>query len=417
MKYKFSFLNIEYGSLNLITIFRSFLVFFKYIFLSNENVENRLKMIFKKKFRGDIFFLKNARSSIGFFLRSQGIGKDDEVILNSFTCLAVPYGILSSGAKPVYCDIDKSTLCFDLKQLKKKINNKVKAVIVQHTLGKSANIIEIKNFLKKKNILLIEDCALSIGAKLNNKLLGCFGDASIFSMELSKTISSGWGGILLVNNKKLLKSVFQEYLKLKREENFKSFLKHIQLSISVFCYNAYIYFLGRYLYSFFYKIKIFKPSSSPSEKNAIFKNNFFEKLGRFQIILAIIQLNDFDRIVFECRNNFNIINDCLISLNIKTLPKINKKDFLVSNRICFLVQDRKKFINYFNINGVSVGKWFDGPLSPNPNSRLFNYKKNEFRIAGKISKKIVNLPCNSGMSYFDCKRIVILLNRYFLDNK
>ncbi len=417
MKYKFSFLNIEYGSINLINILKSFVVFFKYIFFSNEYVENKLKINFQKKYKGDIFFLKNARSSLGFFLKSQGIGKDDEVLLNSFTCLAVPYGILSSGAKPVYLDIDKSTLCFDLNRLKKKINKKVKAVVVQHTLGKSANIIKIKNFLKKKNILLIEDCALSMGAKFDNKYLGNFGDASIFSMELSKTISSGWGGVLLINKKKISKTVNQQYLKLNREKSTNSFFKHIQLSISVFCYNAYIYFLGKYLYSFFFKFKIFKPSTLPIEKKAIFKSNFFEKLGRFQIIFAIMQLSYFNKIIFKCRDNFKTINDCLKKLNIKILPVITEKDFSVSNRICFLVQNRKKFVDYFNSNGVSVGKWFDGPLSPNPNSKLFNYNKNQFRIAGKISEKIVNLPCNNGMSSSDCQRIVILLKKYFLNKR
>jgi perosamine synthetase len=417
MKYQFSFLNIEYGSINLITILKSFIFFFKYIFLSNENVEKKLKLILKKKYMGDLFFLKNARSSLGFFLRSQGIGKNDEVILNSFTCLAVPYGILSAGAKPIYLDIDKSSLNFNLSQLKKKINKKVKAVIVQHTLGKSADIIEIKNFLKNKNILLIEDCALSIGAKLDDKYLGTFGDASIISMELSKTISSGWGGILIINKKKISKNVYQEYSKLKREGNTKSFLKHIQISISIFCFHTYLYFFGKYLYSFFFKIKLFKPSSSPCEKYAIFKSNFFEKLGRFQIIFALIQFNHFNYIIYKCRNNFSVINNCLKKLNIQILPIINKKDFSVSNRICFLVKNRKKFINYFNSNGVSVGKWFDGPLSPDPNSKLFNYNKSKFKIASKISKKIVNLPCHSGMSNFDCQRIVILLHKYFLSYK
>ena len=84
MKYKFSFLNIEYGSINLINILKSFVVFFKYIFFSNEYVENKLKINFQKKYKGDIFFLKNARSSLGFFLKSQGIGKDDEPEWNRF---------------------------------------------------------------------------------------------------------------------------------------------------------------------------------------------------------------------------------------------------------------------------------------------------------------------------------------------
>ena len=413
MKKTLSFLNIEYGSISFSKILKSFFLSFIFSFSNSNKLEDKLRQIVKKKLKKNIYFLKNARSSLGFFLKSQGIKKNDEVILSSFTCLAVPYGILSCGAKPVYLDIDKRSLNFNLKNLKKKINNNVKAVVVQHTLGKSADIQNIKKFLKKKNILLIEDCALSIGSRYKNKILGTFGDASIFSMELSKTISSGWGGILLVNNKFLVEKVKKEYSFIKRENSFKSFLKHVQIFLSVICYNKSLYFFGKFFYSLFYKIKLFKPSSSPDEVKAKFNHNFFEKLGRFQIIFAIIQWNIFDQIILKCLNNYKKLNKCIKNLNIKTLPKANQNETLVSNRICFLVDNRKKFENFFNINGVAVGKWFDGPLSPNPRSKLFNYNKKEFKFAKDISKKIVNLPCNSSLSDFDCQHIIILLNKYF----
>lgn len=417
MKKTLLFLNIEYGSISISNVLKSFFLSLIFFFLNSNNLENKLRQIVKKKLKNNIYFLKNARSSLGFFLKSQGIKKNDEVILSSFTCLAVPYGILSCGAKPVYLDIDKGSLNFNLKDLKKKINRNVKAVVVQHTLGKPADILNIKNYLKKKNILLIEDCALSIGSRYKNKILGTFGDASIFSMELSKTISSGWGGILLVNNKFLLEKVKKEYSLIKREDSFKSFLKHFQIFLSVIFYNKHLYFFGKYFYSIFYKFKLFKPSSSPDEPKAKFNYNFFEKLGRFQIIFAIIQWNIFDQIILKCLNNYKKLNTCINNLDIRTLPKTNQNEILVSNRICFLVNNRKEFDNFFRTNGIAVGKWFDGPLSPNPKSKLFNYDKNEFKFAIDISKKIVNLPCNNSLSDSDCQRIIILLNKYFSKKK
>ena len=412
-----SFLNIEYGSISFVRIFYSFLFSLSYFFLDNNKIEYKLIKIVKNRYKNNVFFLKNARSSLGFFLKSLGINKNDQVILSSFSCLAVPYGVLSCGAKPIYLDIDPSTLNFNLENLKKKINKIVKAVIVQHTLGKPADIISIKKYLKKKNIILIEDCALAIGSKLKDKNLGCYGDASIFSMELSKTISSGWGGVLLVNKKKLSKKIEKKYLLLNRESNVKSFLKHFQIFISIICYNKYLYFIGKYFYSLLYKLKIFKPSSLPEEKKGIIKDNFFEKLGRFQIIFAIVQWRSFDKIISKCVKNYNIIFNSLENLNIKVLPVATSNEFLVSNRISFLVKDRKKFIEYFQKNGVSIGKWFDGPLSPSPKSKLFNYNKKNFNSSVEISKKIVNLPCNSGISSSDCQRISILLNKYFLHHR
>ena len=417
MKINMSFLNIEYGSISFLKIFHSFLLSIYYFFFNNSKLESKLSSLIKVKYKSNIFFLKNARSSLGFFLKSIGIKKNDQVILNSFTCLAVPFGVLSSGAKPVYLDINESSLNFNLKSLKKKINKNVKAVVVQHTLGKSADIINIKKFLKKKNIILIEDCSLAIGSKLKNKNLGSYGDASIFSMELSKTISSGWGGNLLVNKRSLEKKVRKNYLLLNRDNNISSFLKHIQIFLSILCLSRYLYFFGKYFYAFFYKFSIFKPSSLPEEKNAIFRDDIFERLGRFQIILAITQWKNFDKIIFKCVENYNKIFNCLKYLNINILPVRSPNEYLVSNRISFLVNNRKKFINYFQKNNVAVGKWFDGPLSPNPNSTLFNYNKNEFKLAGKISKKIVNLPCNNSLSDSDCEYIVFLLNKYFLYKK
>ena len=150
MRKSLSFLNIEYGSISFSQILKSFFLSFIFFFSNSNKLEDKLRKIVKKKFKNNIYFLKNARSSLGFFLKSQGIKKNDQVILSSFTCLAVPYGILSCGAKPVYLDIDKTTLNFNLKNLKKKINSNVKAVVVQHTLGKSADIQNIKKYLKKK---------------------------------------------------------------------------------------------------------------------------------------------------------------------------------------------------------------------------------------------------------------------------
>ena len=414
---KISFINIDYGSLTITKLLKSFYFCFVFFLNNNNSLEKKLKKIIKKKFKGNIFFFKNARSSLGFFLKSQGINKEDEVIVSSFTCLAVPYGVLSCGAKPVYLDINPLTLNFELKDLKKKINKKVRAVVVQHTLGKPSNILEIKKFLDKKKIILIEDCALSIGTKLDNKNLGNYGDASFFSMEVSKTISSGWGGILIVNNKKLSYKVNKKYLILNREKNYVSFFKNFKIFIIVILFSKNIYFFGKYFYSFFFKFSIFKPSSLPQEKNATFRDDMFERLGRFQIILAIIQWRNFDKIIFKCVENYNKIFYCLKYLNINILPVRSPNEYLVSNRISFLVNNRKKFINYFQKSNVAVGKWFDGPLSPNPNSTLFNYNKNEFKLAGKISKKIVNLTCNNSLSDSDCDYIVFLLNKYFKQKK
>ena len=103
-------------------------------------------------------------SALRVALACKKIGKGDEVITQSFTFVATVEAIVESGAKPICTEID-STLNMCVKDLKKKITKKTKAVIVVHMLGTSADLSEIKKICKKNNIILIEDTAWGIGAK------------------------------------------------------------------------------------------------------------------------------------------------------------------------------------------------------------------------------------------------------------
>ena len=108
------------------------------------------------------------------------INKNSEVIVPSVTDVGCVTPVILMGLIPVPADIDIYNFNINIDQIKKQITKKTKAVIVAHIGGEVANIIEIKKFLKKK-IYLIEDCSQSHGSKINNILVGNFGDISFFS--------------------------------------------------------------------------------------------------------------------------------------------------------------------------------------------------------------------------------------------
>ena len=87
--------------------------------------------------------------------------------------------------------------------LLKKITNRTKAVIPVHMLGFSSDISRIEKICKQKKIKLVEDNCESIGAKYKNKFLGNFGDLGIMSFDFGKNITTGEGGCILTNNKKI----------------------------------------------------------------------------------------------------------------------------------------------------------------------------------------------------------------------
>lgn len=125
----------------------------------------------------------------------------DEVICPAHTYAASAYPFAKYGAKIVWADINADTFVIDLNQIEKVFTPKTKAIIVVHLYGLPANMHEIMQFAKDKNILVIEDCAQAIGATINQSQVGSFGDIGVFSFQSHKNISTlGEGGMITTNN-------------------------------------------------------------------------------------------------------------------------------------------------------------------------------------------------------------------------
>lgn len=135
-------------------------------------------------------------------LSAMGVGPGDEVILPGYFWVATVGAVIRSGAIPILADVDDS-FNLDPGELEKKISKRTKAIIVVHMGGVVGQIKKIVSICKKHKIKLLEDCAQSIGASVNNKKVGSFGDMSIFSFQLNKNMTSGEGGAIVTNNKDL----------------------------------------------------------------------------------------------------------------------------------------------------------------------------------------------------------------------
>jgi len=139
-------------------------------------------------------------------LRALDINEGDEVIIPAFPqppALSICY----VGATPIFVDIEVSSLCVDPQKIKEAITNKTKAIIVIHTHNTMSNMDEILDLSQKYNIPVIEDCAHAHGMKWNENGAGYLGDIGIFSFESSKVMTSGEGGMVTTNNKKIYEKV------------------------------------------------------------------------------------------------------------------------------------------------------------------------------------------------------------------
>lgn len=131
------------------------------------------------------------------------IKENDEVILPSFTHPATINVVLYLNAKPVLVDIDLDTYNIKVDEVKKKISSRTKAIIPVHLFGLAANLGEIYKIANKYRLIVIEDAACAIGAEYDGKKIGSFDSLACFSFHPRKIITTGEGGMITTNDKKI----------------------------------------------------------------------------------------------------------------------------------------------------------------------------------------------------------------------
>lgn len=177
-----------------------------------EKYEEKYTKLFTKFMGGGYADAVNSGTNALFsIIGALDIPPGSEIIVPIMTDVGGVSPIIFWGCKPIICDVATNSFNVSLNEIKRKITNKTRAVIVVHIGGEPVNILPIKKFLKKRNIYLIEDCSQSHGAKIGNSRIGTFGDISFFSTMSSKLHSSGGQGGLIYSRKKkfidLVKSI------------------------------------------------------------------------------------------------------------------------------------------------------------------------------------------------------------------
>jgi dTDP-4-amino-4,6-dideoxygalactose transaminase len=158
-------------------------------------------------------------------------GQKKSVLLCSFNCVAVCNAVTQAGFIPETFDLGDRSGRIDWDAIAAQLRNGYHAVIVPHLFGVPSDFRPILQTAAELGVLLIEDCAHTLGGKIGNALAGTVGDASIFSFNYDKPISLGGGGALLINNSEL-EPLFQlpkQGVSLDREmQEIKLFIAYLQ---------------------------------------------------------------------------------------------------------------------------------------------------------------------------------------------
>jgi perosamine synthetase len=151
--------------------------------------------------------VSNCTAALHLSLKALGIKENDEVIIPDLTFVADANAILACNAKPVIADINKNDFFLSISNLKKNITKRTKAIIPVHIYGQVCNIDEVLDVARDNDLKIIEDCAHAIGTFHNSKHVGTLGDTGCFSFYPTKNITTGEGGMVITNSKKIAEKV------------------------------------------------------------------------------------------------------------------------------------------------------------------------------------------------------------------
>lgn len=143
----------------------------------------------------------NGTDALHLALLAAGIQPGDEVITTAFTFIATAEAIRYVGATPVFVDILPESLNIDPEQVEKAITERTSAILPVHLFGQPANMDELYAIAKANNLIIVEDCAQSIGSAYHGQKTGTFGIAGTFSFFPSKNLGCyGDGGMVTTND-------------------------------------------------------------------------------------------------------------------------------------------------------------------------------------------------------------------------
>jgi dTDP-4-amino-4,6-dideoxygalactose transaminase len=147
--------------------------------------------------------LTNGTHTLEAALIACDIGEGDEVIVPGMTFVASASAVLSVNATPVLVDIDGESLCIDVAAAEAAITSRTRAIVAVHVAGAAADLDALTDLCARSGLRLIEDCAHAHGTFWRGRGVGSWGDFGSFSMQRSKLMTAGEGGVLICNDEEL----------------------------------------------------------------------------------------------------------------------------------------------------------------------------------------------------------------------
>lgn len=365
------------------------------------------------------FSVNSGRSALFTILKALDIKHGEEVLVQAFTCNAVPNPVLWAGGTPIYIDVD-DTLNIDPGDLEKKITQRSRAVIIQNTFGIPAQIDKILEIAKRHDLIVIEDCAHALGAEFKGKKLGTFGDVAFFSFGRDKVISSVWGGIVTTNNDEFVEKIKAIYVDIPTLSNrwvVKQLLHPLLFAIIIPTY----YIFGKYLLAFLRIVRGVGLAVSQGERRGEKPDMFPARMPEELAELALHQFNKLEmynkhrrEIATLYYQGFNNSPPRTPSLTLREgelqlPPRVDGSIYL---RLNITHPNAKEVIREARKRHILLGDWYKNIIDPiGTDFEKMKYTPVSCPNAEKAARESVNLPTHINISKKDAIAIIEFLKK------
>ena len=395
--------NVEKDDLNL--AYKTLLSPKKYI--RGDNIQ-KLENKFKNYLNSDYAFSFNSgRSSLMTILKALNFDKNEEVIVQAFTCNATVNPILWNNLKPVFVDCNDN-FNVDVNDLEEKITSKTRAVIIQHTFGIPAEVEKIKKICKENNLILIEDCAHSLGASYNGQKIGTFGDVAFFSFSRDKVISSVYGGMVTTNDFEIGRKIKNDYAEIDFPSSLWVFQQLIHPLLFEYLFLPLYNFLkiGKILLISAQLLRIVSKAVHYREKQGKKPSYFPAKLPNGLAGLALNQMEKIDKFNKHRVEISKVYQKEFADTDFE-FPSLGKEKSPIYLRFPLIHPDAHEIIiNAWN-NNLLIGDWYRSPVAPyDTNLEKVSYKKGCCPNAEELALSTFNLPTHINISKKKAKEIV-----------
>ena len=350
------------------------------------------------------------RVAMAAILRGLGVRQGDEVLIQAFTCIAVPEAVKSLGAIPKYVDVEARTPNMDARDLAAKIGPLTRAVVVQHSFGLPAKIEALCEIARAASLPLIEDCAHTISSRVNGKVVGSFGAGAFYSFEASKPVFIGIGGSAIVNDPAILKRVTADYSDYAEPSRMTQVqLETMRLAHRV-AYRPSTYWTVRGLFRALVKAGVIKGNYNKVEDTSGPSDDFSRRMGSIQASRLRRELRKLEANTSHRKWVANEYRSRITRPGVDHIPLEQGVD-PTFGRYPLLVEDKERWIEGARDAKVELADFYDTPVHPlrGDGLRRFGYEPGSCTNAEWVSRHVVSLPTGIQVDASQIDRAV----RYF----